>query len=333
MAAASAIQVMLPAVGDELPFSPDLIAAKNSGVSSEDRVKWLLRRRQGLGCSEMPAILNRDDYNSRYKIWCDKRGLIPLDTVKSDSAELGLQMEPYLLHRFSLVHTREIVANRNVFRSERYPWLQGTPDGFDISEPTIVTPTQVKLSGRKGWEEDEIPSYVYTQVQSEMLLLGAPRAIVIAMLGGSFGPIAAKEYALEADEEHQAQIVAAGEEFWARVQENRPPEPDGSKATGDAIAMRWPQHVEGRSGFVYLSEEIQELVRELNQLQDLQKRTELRIEQIRQIIKDQMGDNEYAVLPDHSAAFSFKTVTRKEKTVTYPETSYRSLRSVKVRKH
>ena len=328
MASAAVFDMTLPLVGAELPFDASLIEAERTNISTENRQEWLAERRKRFGCSDIPAIMGEDKYRSPLEVWADKRGLLACDDEMSEPAELGLELEPYLLHRFAMRTGRVIYANRNLFVSKRFPWLAGTPDGFDVTDPGLPTDVQVKTTGRDGWTDTEVPPYVYTQVQSELLLLGVPIAVVVALTGG-FGPLRARQYVLSADEEHQLRIIAECERMRRRVDQNDPPPPDGTASSAGVIRQLYPQHVESFS--IELNEEFSSLAADLAELKETKKEVDARIEEISQRIKMAMEENEYAATADGTHAFTFKTQFHRAYTRIVEAGSTRVLRATKPR--
>ena len=328
---ASDVYVMeLPMIGEELPFDPSLIDATRTNVTSDNRQTWLAERRKRFGCSDIPAIMGEDKYRSPLEVWAEKSGIYVPEDEMMVKAEFGLEMEPYLLHRFSQKTGRKVCWNKHMFVSKRYPWLSGTPDSFDLTDlkEGIVAEAQVKTSGREGWTEDEVPPYVYTQCQASNMLLGSPYCLVIWMMTGGFGPAPALEYVLPADEDHFVRIITACNEMQRRIEENDPPLPDGSDSANRVISHLYGITNEGETA--NLPDSMDDVAEELSVLAALKKKTDSRIEELRQVLKMEIQGNEYAVTPG-GHAFTFRTQYRREYTKNVPATEFRVLRAVKAR--
>lgn len=326
-------------IAGEFSIAPDV--ARQLTITSEDRTAWLADRRNGLGASDMPAVLGEDAYRSPLQVYMDKRGELPVSDEMAEAAELGLDLEPYLIAIYAKRYNRTVIHNRHSFVSLIHPWLRATPDGFDVTDYPDVMSVQVKVSGRKDWvrgpavagpEEDaddgggdhspggQIPPYVYTQVQSEMLCVGLSRCVTIGLTSG-YGPIRFDPYVSEADEYKQQEIIAAGRDMWRRIEEEDPPPPDGSKSSDRMLKLRYPHHLD--ADLIRMDADAMEWTLELDEIGPRMSKDKKRAEYLRQQLKAKLGHAPGGVLPDGSA-WTYKASPRKGYTVA--DTIVRALR-------
>jgi putative phage-type endonuclease len=199
-----------------------------------DRVAWLKQRRQGIGSSDCSTVMGFPPYRnaSRYTLWQDKCGLVPLD-VSDDEDEIlfwGSALEPIIRDRLADRLGIEIFTD-TMLRSKTKPWQLYDPDGI-VLDGGVVEIKNVSQWMAKHWDDDEIPDHAEFQVQHGMSLLDADYAIVAGLLGGN----RLVWRTIERNDRLISLIDEAEEEFWVEhVLAGKPPEIDGSDATRDAL--------------------------------------------------------------------------------------------------
>jgi hypothetical protein len=62
-----------------------------------DDEAWREARKQGLGGSDISAVLGFSTYNSPWEVWADKTGVRSWQDQGSAAADLGVELEPWLL--------------------------------------------------------------------------------------------------------------------------------------------------------------------------------------------------------------------------------------------
>lgn len=153
---------------------------------------WQAMRRTFVGASEVPAVLGCNPWDSALDVWASK--VLGVSKRKAhlenrETATLGHLMEPVLLADYARRHGVEVRPSPTL-RHAAEPWCGATPDGVASSGELL----QVKLVGARmlhhwqgpgGRGDWVVPQYVLVQVQWEMFVAGASRAVVIAGLGGT----------------------------------------------------------------------------------------------------------------------------------------------------
>lgn len=231
------------------------------GTSDEDtRLMWLEMRKRSIGASDVSAIMGTANpkYQSRYKLWNEKMGLLPLDAEQSEIQLFGHLMEKTAAEAFNIQFGKgQIVDPKGIgIRHNLFPWMTASIDrmlvlddgpvaqGLDF-EWTATTefgwiPIEIKnVSEYKTdeWNAFSIPEMYYDQVQAQLEVTAKPRAIVIAIFGGNRMGV----YTVWRDVVRGAQITKAAEEFWESLQNEECPLPDDSEATEDALKLRYPK--------------------------------------------------------------------------------------------
>lgn len=200
-----------------------------------DRIAWLKMRRTGLGSSDCSAVMQPyisdvKSYKSRWELWRDKTGRVPLEDEGTNRfLYWGSRMEELTRPEVAKVYDIDIVQ-LPMIRSKVRPWQLADVDG--MTEDGGV----VELKNASAWLahewDDQVPDHAELQCAHAMAVTGAPYAIVAGLIGGN-------------DFRHQivyrsdkliSLINEREEEFWTEhVLADVEPEIDGSDGTYRAI--------------------------------------------------------------------------------------------------
>ena len=115
-------------------------------------------RNEGLGASEVAAVLGYDPYNTPYKVWAIKTGRIPPD--EENAAMLaGTRHQPTVLQFYNDGPGRDAeMWDIPIMYREANPRLWATPDAIDYSlfRPRLVELKTTEVYNRDDWAE-EVP--------------------------------------------------------------------------------------------------------------------------------------------------------------------------------
>lgn len=234
-----------------------------------DDPEWHERRRQGIGASEVAAVLGRHPYASPWSIWARKVGLVPAPEPgdESEAQWLGRALEPIIAARFA-EETGLVVAGEQMMLSRPgMPWARATVDGlvFDrggpIDEHGVIDGygvddalgvLELKFTSEPPWSE--LPEHHALQVQWQLYVVGLGRGWLAAM-HLAFGRPRFRLYEVERDERLLAEIVPEVERFWFdNCLSSEPPPVDGSDATTEALKAVFGEPVSD-AGSVELDDE------------------------------------------------------------------------------
>jgi len=225
----------------------------------------LKMRQTGITATDIVKIVGENPWSSASSVYEDKfkseQELLKGATDMEDRALNGQVFEAALAKRYllDLPFPADIYESDLTFRATDCPWALATPDRFvfagtpDETSPRIQRGDpadwllECKLVGTraaKGWDIDEaeaeidqIPPYVYTQVQWQMRVLGYQRADVAALLYGT----TFRRFRVERDEEYIATISEIASDFWNDcIVARRPPPPDGTEEYSRFLSRRFP---------------------------------------------------------------------------------------------
>lgn len=204
---------------------------------SSNREEWLKARELGIGASEMAAVMNSSRFDSAISVYARKLKVLTEEssTPPSEAAYWGLRLEKLVAEEFTIRTGIPHEWFGLLIRSKTHPWALATLDARANGEPLeCKTANQFLLS---EWAEGAPLAY-QIQAHQQMLVTGAERCRVACLIGGQ--RFVWTE--VERDETLIRKIVHHGAEFWQRVVERRPPEPDGSDSSFRALNALYDSH-------------------------------------------------------------------------------------------
>lgn len=159
-----------------------------------NRAEWLKHRLQGIGGSEISAVVGLNPYMSNVDLWERKTGLVePEDISDKPYVKYGTQAEPLLRELFKLDFPQYDVfyEENNSFRNSRYPWALASLDGWLRDEKGRVgvwecKTTNILQSMQKEKWNHQIPMNYFCQVLFYMAVIEADFAILKAQLKTEF---------------------------------------------------------------------------------------------------------------------------------------------------
>lgn len=213
----------LPAVAD----------AELLGVFEPGSPKWHAARADGIGGSEIAAVLGLSPWESAFSLWHRKRGIVPAREMTTEM-DAGRRLEPVICDVFAERHPELELRRGGTFRNRQRPYQIANPDRL-IHEPGSAAPTAVfeakyALTGDKWGEEDtdQVPVYYAAQGKWYLDVFGFDECRLMVFIGsqGEF-----REYVIRRDERDTAAMRAAAEEFQRQIAENIRPAIDGHEQT------------------------------------------------------------------------------------------------------
>ncbi|MFG3170628.1 YqaJ viral recombinase family protein [Streptomyces sp. NPDC048200] len=196
---------------------------------------WHAARANGIGGSEIAAVLGLSPYESRFSLWHRKKGLIaPVE--ETDVMYWGKKHEPTICQEFADRHPGLELRPSPTYASAGHPAEIANPDRLVLdSEWRTVAIVEAKTSrDDEGWGEegtDQIPVHYRAQCLWYLMVLGVPVCHVAVLIGLSDY----REYVVEYDPAEAALMRKAAAEFQASLAADERPSIDGHSATYQAI--------------------------------------------------------------------------------------------------
>lgn len=292
-------------------------------LSFANRDAWLEGRQQGIGASEVAAVLGKCPFHSAYEIFNVKAGLIlPDDLSGREEIEWGLRHEATIAQAVAERTGREVALSEawSMYRADDAPHLLATPDAFQRhrggGRPGVL---QIKTTGfynREEWEGG-CPTHYEIQVQAEMRVTNRDWGSLVVLIGGNrmLGP-----FDLERNDRFLSAADEVLAEFWDRVMAGIPPAADTHKATLSALSKLYAKE----SGRVHqLTPEFIPLADELKAVRAAKSAAEKREKELKAMFAAELKDASIGVLPD-GRTLHYPTLKRAGYVV--EPTTYRTLK-------
>jgi len=199
--------------------------------------QWHAARANGIGGSEIAAVLGLSPHESRFSLWHRKKGLIgPVE--ESPQMRWGKKHEPTICDEFAELHPEAGVVPSPTFCHPERPWQIANPDRI-LSPELAATRPAALLEAKtayddEGWGEegtDQIPVWYRAQCLWYLDVLGLSMCHVAVLIGLSDY----REYVVEYDAAEAQLLRDAGARFMDDLAHDRRPDIDGHAATYQAI--------------------------------------------------------------------------------------------------
>lgn len=213
--------------------------ADHLGTFPAGSPEWLALRADGLGGSEIAAVLGLSPFESLFSLWHRKRGEAA-PQAENDEMRAGKYFEAGIVEWFGDEHPGYRVRRAGTYRSKARPWQIANPDRI-ITGPAGREVLEIKnVRNADGWGEpgtDEVPVYYRAQVLWYLDVLGLSRArFAIVVAGSNF-----REYVVEQSADEVAILRQAGAEFMRTVGEGERPSIDEHAETYRVIRDSHPE--------------------------------------------------------------------------------------------
>jgi putative phage-type endonuclease len=240
--------------------------------------EWLELRRQGLGASDMAAVMGVSPYKTPYQLWAEKTGATPPQKVGA-AANRGVILEDAVGQYYEQERGVKLRKSNGIVRLHKHPRIMASLDRTIVGEPKGIV--EIKTSASPRWSMWPVPPEVQVQVQTQLGITGSEWCDVVALLGGLVFKIERVQF----DPLLWAEIQRAALLFLDAVDSKTPPQLEALDAQAFAIAT--PQgsqeFVEATSDLERVYAQLRETNTELHFLE--QKKGSLEI-----IIKEAIGE-------------------------------------------
>jgi putative phage-type endonuclease len=212
----------------------DLPAAEFIGRFEPGSDEWHAARQDGIGGSEIAAVLGLSPWESAFSLWYRKRGITPPRQANTEM-DAGRRLEPVICDVFEERHPEfRLQRSPGTFRSRERTWQIANPDAllFEHSDsaPCALFEAKFALFHDKWGPEftGYIPENYVAQALHYIDAIGVRKCYLMVFIGstGEF-----REYEILADPDDIQVQRDAGAEFMRQVDENVRPRIDGHEQT------------------------------------------------------------------------------------------------------
>jgi putative phage-type endonuclease len=151
-------------------------------VTYNDEKGFLETRHHGIGGSDAAAVLGHSPYKTKVELWEQKTNPPTFEQLNSDVIQFGNNAEPVLIRLFELQTGLKVDDTKGIcLIHPEYDFIRVNLDGFIQEENAVL---EIKTVNRdfKPWYEGNLPQNYYIQLLHEMLVSGADRAYLYALL-------------------------------------------------------------------------------------------------------------------------------------------------------
>lgn len=195
-------------------YEPEVIVDIEN-LSNED---WLDYRRQGIGGSDVAAIMGISPFATAQDLYYDKIGVKPVieeDTNNWVALEVGHRLEDLVAKIFSVKTGLEVFPIRKMFRHPDYPFMLADVDYF-IRFPDggtgILECKTTNYNCQDKWADGQIPdNYIY-QVRHYLAVMNLDCAYIACLYGNNADEFFIRKIERDMDEEQE--IIEQEEYFW-----------------------------------------------------------------------------------------------------------------------
>lgn len=210
------------------------VLVKTKNMSREEWLKW---RTKGIGGSDVSVIAGINKFRSVFQLWLEKTGQWIPKEAENDFTHFGNVLEPVVKREFMRRTGLKIRAKKMLLQSEEYPFMLADLDGviYENGEMCIFEAKTASAYKEDIWKQG-VPDEYLLQIQHYMVVTGAKKAYIAALVGGN----SFYYHEVMRDEELIRMIIKMEKRFWEEhVLKRKEPVPDGSEATSDFLSQTY----------------------------------------------------------------------------------------------
>lgn len=268
----------------------------------DSRAEWLQARKNGLGASDSAPSIGMGRFRGAYSVATDKL-TTGIDDSQDEVQEWGLRHEPAIAQKFSDVMAELGTpvdlydpGQYTIYRSVERPHLFCTPDRLLLGVAgLLLAELSLKCAwydAAKGWQK-QIPLEYQIQGQQTIYVLGLDLLYYAVLCDGCHF----RWHSMRRHERMLSRMLPKLDAFWDSIKRGEYPDVDGSSATAQALARRYPNP---NAGQVELDEGLLELGDKYDEILEQEKALDKAKTAIQNLAKSAIGENTVGVLPDQS---------------------------------
>ena len=201
----------------------------------QDKAAWLDARKKGVGGSDASVIVGLNRWKSPFTLWLEKTGQAePENLEDNEYVYWGSVLEETVAREFTK-RTGKKVVRRGLLQHDTVPFLLASVDRLVVGENAGLECKTANGFAAREWDGDNIPDAYYVQCQHYMLVTGAERWYIAALIRGNHYV----QKTIERNEDDIKALLEAETEFWRKVTEKEMPDVDGSEDCAKALAEKF----------------------------------------------------------------------------------------------
>lgn len=270
-----------------------------------EKEEWLLKRKEGIGGSDVASILGISPYKSAISVYMDK--ITPddecenIDDNTSYQMELGNKLENFVAKEFTLKTNKKVRNVNGILKNKKYPYSIANIDKAVVGERAFLECVVTNSFSKKKYKT-EVPSHIKAQCYHYMAITGATHCYVAILVGNEELII----HKLNRDEKIIHEIMKIEKEFWETyVLGDVIPLPDGSEDYSKVLCSLYEDSID-EVLVIFEKEEILDRYDEIKkQIKELDKEKK----SIEQYIQSQMESYEIAFIGERKVSWKKQSRT------------------------
>lgn len=202
-------------------YEPEVVV----DIEHLSREDWLSYRREGIGGSDVAAIMGISPFATIRDLYYDKIGVTPVIEEEESNwvaKEVGHRLEDLVAEIFSKKTGLEVFPVRKMFRHPLYPFMVADVDFF-IRFPDgsygILECKTCNYNARDKWDDNAIPAnYVY-QVRHYLAVMNMKQAYIACLYGNNENEFVIRS--IERDMLEEEEIIDQEAYFWREYVEKK----------------------------------------------------------------------------------------------------------------
>ncbi|MBQ3422550.1 MAG: YqaJ viral recombinase family protein [Romboutsia sp.] len=264
--------------------------------------EWLLKRKEGIGGSDVASILGISPYKSSVSVYMDK---VSEEGETNDECtyklELGNKLEDFVAKEFTLKTNKKVSNVNGILKNEKYPYSIANIDKAVVGERAFLECVVTNSFAKKKYK-NEVPSHIKAQCYHYMAITGATHCYVAILVGNEEVII----HKLDRDENAINEIMKIEKEFWETyVLGNNIPLPDGSEDYSKFISGLYENTIDE----VLVIFEKEEILNKYDEVKSKIKELDKEKKSMEQFFKSQMGNYEVAFIGDRKLTWKKQSKT------------------------
>lgn len=254
-----------------------------SKQATANHEEWRALRHKYIGGSDAAAVVGLNSWVSPYSLWAEKTGRLP-GFEGNLATEVGTYMEDFVAQKFAEVTGKRVRKCNLSWFNDEYPWAIANIDREIVGEDALLeikTTSELNMGKFKG---GEYPSNYYVQVMHYLGVTGKERGYLAVLIGNR----EFKWFTIERDEDEIAALMDAERTFKMLIDNDTPPDADGSSSTADTLSALYPNSMDTAIGIGFYEKDLDNYFRLKAQADELDKQ----IDAIANRIKVHLGECE-----------------------------------------
>lgn len=176
-------------------------------IKPKDHQAWLKAREEGIGASEVSAVVGLNPWKTPFALYLEKTHQVP-PTEENDSMRRGHYLEQAVVDWWEHETGEQVIKSSAadiIYVHPDFPYMRVTPDRIVKGRKKIL-----EVKSTSGFMGDTIPDYYLCQVMYQMYVTGIHSAELIYIQGDlTFG-----RFFVEYDAEFAEFLASKVTEFW-----------------------------------------------------------------------------------------------------------------------